>query len=69
MVFFPADLLFWASAIISISCFLPEETALSFMKADWVSEAMMLAMVVFPVPGGPQRIIDGTESLLMARRR
>ena len=34
-----------------------------------VTVAMMRASVVFPVPGGPQKISEGTRSAAMARRR
>src|SRR6266498_3297912 len=38
-------------------------------KRDRVDLAMMRASVVFPEPGGPQKIIDGMRSLSMALRR
>ena len=46
----------------------PALTAESATKWPPVAAATISASVVFPVPGGPQRIIEGTESLSIARR-
>ena len=44
------------------------DTAEISSKAAPVRSATMRAIVVFPVPGGPKRIIDGERSSSMARR-
>ena len=44
-------------------------TAENGTKTDLVRAAMTLPSVVFPTPGGPQRIIDGTRSLSIAFAR
>ena len=47
---------------------MPLVTALKSTKADFVRLAMMRASVVFPTPGGPQKIREGTRSPSMRRR-
>ncbi len=47
----------------------PEETADTGTNAALVLDAMIRASVVFPVPGGPQRIIEGRLSASTRRRR
>ena len=39
------------------------------MKVAWVVSAMILASVVLPTPGGPQKIIDAGSSLSICMRR
>ena len=46
----------------------PAVTAEIGSKCDFVWAAMMRASVVLPLPGGPQKIIDGTWSDSMRRR-
>ena len=43
--------------------------ALSEKKARWVSLAIMCAKVVFPVPGGPQKISEGVTPFSICMRR
>ena len=47
----------------------PDPTALTELKWLLVTLAIRLAKVVLPVPGGPQRIIEGMRSASMLRRR
>src|SRR5262245_28552047 len=58
-----------AAAMISLISLIPDSTALNGMKSDFVILAMICASVVFPTPGGPHRIIDGTWSCSIAVRR
>src|SRR3989442_11750919 len=46
----------------------PEATADTGSKCELVIAAMMRARVVLPVPGGPQKISEGSRSSSMARR-
>ena len=48
---------------------MPEVTALNGTKWSSVSAAMIRARVVLPVPGGPQKISDGTRPEATAWRR
>jgi hypothetical protein len=48
---------------------IPEVTAEKGTKWDDVSDAITRARVVFPLPGGPQKMSDGTRSAAIARRR
>ena len=57
-----------AAATISRISFTPPSTAEKGTKTAPVRSATMCASVVFPVPGGPQRMSDGTWSASMARR-
>ena len=41
---------------------MPLVTALKSMKLAWVRPAMMRARVVFPTPGGPQKIMEEMRS-------
>ena len=43
-------------------------TAEKFTKFAFVRCAMMFASVVFPTPGGPQKIMEGTASASIMRR-
>ena len=43
---------------------MPLVTALKSMKLAWVRPAMMRARVVFPTPGGPQKIIEETNEII-----
>lgn len=49
-----------SGAIISRTSFTPDETALSWKNSDYVVSAITCAREVFPLPGGPQKIIEGT---------
>ena len=49
--------------------FTPESTAEKLMKWDFVSRAMIRASVVFPDPGGPQKMTEKRRSSATARRR
>ena len=51
-----------AALMISLISLMPARTALNWMSCERVSRATRRARVVFPDPGGPQRIIDGTAS-------
>ena len=51
-----------ARSSVSRTSFTPALTALSCSKALLVWAAMAWASVVFPVPGGPQRITDDSRS-------
>ena len=53
-----------ASAITSRISLMPDSTALNVMKCARVTFAITRASVVLPVPGGPQRMIDCSRSLL-----
>jgi len=46
--------------MIFLSSATPDATAEIATKREFVRFAPMAARVVFPVPGGPQRIIDGS---------
>ena len=46
-------LFFRASSIIALASLTPLDTAFSFLKSPFREFAIMLASVVFPVPGGP----------------
>ena len=51
-----------ASAMTSLTSLIPEVTAEKGTKWADVSVAMSRASVVFPDPGGPQKISEGTRS-------
>ncbi len=55
-----------ASAIASRNSETPEVTADAEIKCILVALAIIRASVVFPTPGGPQSIIDGTWSSSIA---
>ncbi len=55
--------------MMSLISLMPLVTALKFTKLDLVRFAMIRAKVVFPTPGGPQKIIDDTMSFSNIRRR
>jgi hypothetical protein len=44
-------------------------TPLIRMNLAWVISAMMRASVVFPLPGGPEKITEGKRSASIARRK
>ena len=44
----------------SLISLIPLVTALKSTKCDCVRSAMIRASVVFPTPGGPQKIIEDT---------
>ena len=60
---------FSASTMTCLISFMPERTAENSMKVAWVRRAMILARVVLPTPGGPQKIMEAGSSFSMARRR
>ena len=45
-----------ASAITCLISLMPASTAENSMKSAWVMRAMILASVVLPTPGGPQKM-------------
>ena len=47
-----------AAAITCLISLMPLMTAENSMKLAWVVSAMILASVVLPTPGGPQKIIE-----------
>jgi len=51
-----------ASVITALISLMPESTALKGMKSARVMRAMIMASVVLPQPGGPQRIIELNSS-------
>ena len=55
----PIFLLASASSITCFISFIPEVTAEKVINSDFVELAIIRAKVVFPTPGGPQKIIDG----------
>ena len=57
-----------ASSMTPRISFTPESTAEKVAKLDFVSPAMMRARVVFPEPGGPQKIMEKTWSSSIALR-
>src|ERR1700722_12317336 len=63
---------FWrarsASVITCLISLIPAITAENSMKSALVMPAMILASVVLPVPGGPQKIIEVGSSCSIARR-
>src|SRR6266851_5360408 len=68
MVRDPNPAAFSASTITCLISLIPESTAENSMKLACVRCAMIFASVVFPVPGGPQKIIETASSLSMASR-
>ena len=48
---------------------MPLSTALKATNSARVAAAITRASVVFPVPGGPQKISDGTWSVSIASRK
>ena len=63
MVLIPLFLFSSASFITSFISLIPLVTAENVINSDLVSLAIILANVVLPTPGGPQKIIDDTLSL------
>ena len=57
-----------AWAITPLISLMPLVTALKLMKLDFVLPAMIRARVVFPTPGGPQKIMEETRSWSMSCR-
>ena len=57
-----------ASLMMARSSGTPLTTAENAMNAAFVFLAMTWANVVFPEPGGPHRMNDGTRSASMASR-
>ena len=57
-----------ASAMISRRSRTPAETAESVAKCERVWRAMTRARLVLPLPGGPQKMQEGTLSASIARR-
>ena len=58
MVFCPIFLFCSASDITALISFMPEVTAENSIKFEFVLLAIILANVVLPTPGGPQKIKD-----------
>ena len=58
-----------AAAITSLMSLMPASTALNETKRAFVRSATSRAIVVLPVPGGPQRMIDCSRSRSMASRK
>ena len=58
-----------ASSIICLSSATPALVALTELKWESVMLAMMYARVVLPLPGGPQRIMEGSWSASIALLR
>ena len=58
-----------ALAIISLISLMPLVTAEKFTNSAFVRFAITFARVVFPTPGGPQRIIEGIWSRSIIWRR
>ena len=65
IVLFPLMLSSSAFFITSLISLMPLVTAEKFMKDALVFLAITLAKVVFPTPGGPQKIIEGIRSFSM----
>ena len=63
----PSNLL--APSTVSRTSFTPAETADRPMKERFVAPAISLAIVVLPVPGGPQRIAELKRSASISARR
>ena len=68
-VFLPMRRLLSAWAITSRISLMPLVTALKFTNSAWVLFAIIPASVVFPTPGGPQKIMDGMRSCSMSWRK
>ena len=58
MVFYPYLRLAYACSITARISLIPLVTAEKSIKAAFVRLAMILARVVFPTPGGPQKIME-----------
>ena len=58
-----------ASSISALMSLIDDDVAENVTNRACVVRAMMRASVVFPDPGGPQKIIDGMRSFSMALRR
>ena len=67
MVFSPYLRLASACSITARISLIPLVTAEKSIKAAFVRLAMILARVVFPTPGGPQKIMDEIWSLSISR--
>ena len=59
---------FAASAITCLISLMPLVTAENSMKVALVVSAMILARVVLPTPGGPQKIIELASSCSICTR-
>ena len=57
-----------ARSMTSRTSFTPLLTALSWKNCRLTCLEMMKARVVLPTPGGPQKIMEGTRPVSMARR-
>ena len=69
MVFSPNRRFFSACSITCLISLIPLVTAEKSINVDFVLPAIMRASVVFPTPGGPQKIMDPILSLSIRRRR
>ena len=58
-----------ASSMTVLISLMPETTAENARNRAFVFAAMIRARVVLPLPGGPQKTIDGTRSAAIARAR
>ena len=58
-----------ASSISALISLMPVDVAEKVTKRARVVRAMIRASVVFPDPGGPQKIMEGMRSFSMAFRR
>ena len=67
IVLTPNCLFFSASSMTFLISLIPEVTAEKVINSDFVSLAIILASVVFPTPGGPQKIIEEILSLSIIR--
>ncbi len=68
IVFLPCQSSPWALLITSLKSFKPLVTAENLIKSALVCLAIIFAKVVLPLPGGPQNIIEGKWSWLIAKR-
>ena len=59
----PNLILFSAFSMTFFISLMPEVTAEKLINSDLVSWAMILAKVVLPTPGGPQKIIEDILSV------
>jgi hypothetical protein len=59
----------FASSMTSLTSFTPDEIALNWKNGTFNVLAMICAIVVFPVPGGPQSIIEGIFPCSIAVRK
>ena len=59
---------FSASTMTCLISLMPERTAENWMKVARVVSAMILARVVLPTPGGPQKIMEAVSSRSICTR-